>query len=66
VFEGSVPNERPSVEQETGDPVAEVLDGARGCGADSRTKVAQGASGRSWRSRQVGAHLRRGTTGVSG
>ena len=48
VFEGSVPNERPSVEQEPWNPVAEVLNGARGCGADSCTKVAQGTPSRSW------------------
>jgi hypothetical protein len=48
VFEGSVPNERPSVEQEPWNPVAEVLNGARGSGADGCTKVAQGTPSRSW------------------
>jgi len=58
--ECGVPDERTSLELESGDPVAEVLDGGRGGGADEGTDVPESTAGRERQGGEILTHLSRG------
>ena len=57
MLESGVPDEGPSLEPESWDPVAEALDGARGRGADGLAELLEGAPRDGRQGCEVGPHL---------
>ena len=64
VFPGRVPDERPSIEPEGRDSVAETLDGAGSRGANGRAQLLEPPAGIGRQRRKVGSHLLEVTRGL--